>query len=1367
VTEREGSPNASERKYRDTVRSGSFVCDAHGTILHMGIEAFKLLDLSSRYESPDHVEGMSLVSLFGILRNLPEIIGQVAREQVQVTLQDSFRTLNNEEFSVIVTARPVQEGVKIRLSDITEFDIAAMVVQSLSYPVVRFLPDDTIAFVNNAFIEYAEELPDRSVALAHSPDLQLHHFGKSILTYVAEEHHQTLAQLKAEAKEKRLSGDKPFRIGVSAPLDFVSTTGQCIPFSASLTYAVWYDSYQLALIDQTELFQSRQALQEARSDAVRQQQDAEELRAQAETLQQIPTPILVVNRDLITVFANRAACIWAGKDIKDIEGMPIFEVMEKIEGVTKSAILDEIYAQHHREALEAALSSGSTVAQPPCGMWKNGKYISIEITCAPLIGRDGSIIGALESIVDVSEFDRVIAILHGLEYPVVRVRPDNTMEFVNNVFLEFAEVKEFSQGTWGGYAHDLRKIYEGTSVLPYIDPSERERFEEMKRKAKAKRLAGKESYRIGLNEEFSFVSYRGTRTPVRVFMTYARNYDTYQVSFVDLSDIKAVEQDLITSREEYRRFFHNAQTGLFRMDCSADRIILCNQRLANIFRYPTTDEMTAEFSFAAAFVHPEDHARFLEAVYSEKGATNFDAQLLRRDGSLLWIRSTAKVFPEQQFIEGVIGDSTSQIQAEEQERTWRLRGERQRSAMFDLVTNEAIIAGDLDAAFPLMLRTAADVLDVVRVGIWLFSPDKTTLDAVSLFNRGTGEYSLGKSLVVEKYPAYFSALESDRAIDACNVLTDPRTSELTHEYHTPLSVVSLLDSPIRVAGKVVGVLCHEAVGVERKWAADEVAYVGELADVVAQALMNAQRRESEDALRQSEEYLRTTLNSIGDGVISTDVNGRLTGMNPVAEMLSGLKDSEARGISLNQVFSLFETDSGLPIADPMKLCNSQGTESSSTFQADLRDRQGRTRRVSIKCTAMAGSDAGKRTPESVSGFVLTIRDVTEQYRMQEQLVQSQKMESIGRLAGGVAHDFNNLLVGIMGNAEILRGRMPEDSPLAFHIRTIIDTAERAGDLTKKLLAYSRKNVRAATVLDVDSLIGNVIKLLKHTIDRNITIRQIRAPEKIQIAADESQLHSALLNLAVNARDAMPNGGSMTFATRVAVLDKAFCNLHNEKAPPGEYVAITVSDTGMGMDKETMSHLFEPFFTTKGMGKGTGLGLSIVYGAVIDHNGIITAESREGKGTDFTMYFSRHGAKEVPAETPSPLPPARRNGVILVVEDEPIVRMVARELLESLGHRVVLAEDGIQGVAAFRQRHEEVDLVILDMMMREMNGLDAFTEMKKIDPSVRAVLCSGFSLNMQEEELLKLGFLGFIDKPYTFSTLTETLAKVLGPALPGE
>lgn len=390
----------------------------------------------------------------------------------------------------------------------------------------------------------------------------------------------------------------------------------------------------------------------------------------------------------------------------------------------------------------------------------------------------------------------------------------------------------------------------------------------------------------------------------------------------------------------------------------------------------------------------------------------------------------------------------------------------------------------------------------------------------------------------------------------------------------------------------------------------------------------------------------------------------------------------------------------------------------------------------------------------------TARKIEEEKRqhLEDQLRHADKMKAIGQLAGGIAHDFNNQLMAIMGSADLIRASPEKDA--AGHVDMILSASRRAADLTGKLLAFARKGRYQSVPVNMHKIIAEVVSLLERAIDKRIRIVTKLGAAQAVVNGDPAQLQNALLNIAINARDAMPGGGEITFTTAAVVLDETFCRHHPHDLRPGPYILIGVSDTGTGMDEKTQKHIFEPFFTTKPAGAGSGMGLAAVYGTVRNHLGSVAFTSALGHGTEFRIWLPLAKTAEIVEVAKKAEAPVKGAAHVLVAEDEEGVRRTLKAILVALGYQVTLCNDGQDAVDFYKTSWRDVNLVILDMVMPRMGGLDAFLAMQAINPSLRAILCSGYSMSGNVQKILDAGVKRFIQKPFQISDLSRVIAEVL-------
>ena len=393
-------------------------------------------------------------------------------------------------------------------------------------------------------------------------------------------------------------------------------------------------------------------------------------------------------------------------------------------------------------------------------------------------------------------------------------------------------------------------------------------------------------------------------------------------------------------------------------------------------------------------------------------------------------------------------------------------------------------------------------------------------------------------------------------------------------------------------------------------------------------------------------------------------------------------------------------------------------------------------------------------------------EIAERTRLEQQLLQSQKMEALGQLAGGIAHDFNNLLTVIMGNLSLARIQSGQDAKTAALLQAAEQGAHRASDLTRQLLAVGRRTFNLPKAFDLHEVVTEVVQILKRTIDPRIVI-DTPSPQVVWLVhADSGQMFQALMNLCVNARDAMPDGGRLQIA-----LENVTRKVHDNPAvgaSPGSFVRLSISDTGIGMEPDTCRRIFEPFFTTKEVGKGLGLGLAMVYGIVTQNKGTITVDSQLNRGSCFTIELPRHIENKADAAVPAELvvenyEPSSREGTgetVLVVEDEEQIRNLARRVLEQLGYVVLEAVDGVDGLTVYQKEQQRIAAVILDLTMPKKSGLEVLATLRRLNPAVRVILSSGYSAAAQKLDLPRLGVMAFLQKPYVPNELARTLRNVL-------
>jgi len=519
-----------------------------------------------------------------------------------------------------------------------------------------------------------------------------------------------------------------------------------------------------------------------------------------------------------------------------------------------------------------------------------------------------------------------------------------------------------------------------------------------------------------------------------------------------------------------------------------------------------------------------------------------------------------------------------------------------------------------------------------------------------------------------------------------------------------------------------------------------------------------ERRTAELALLRERHFLRAVLESTQAGLIACDAGGRITLFNRAAREIHGLPEGTRPEALPGRYFQVFEADGATPIAseqEPLvRILRGEPLRDSELVIVPA----GTVPRRVLARGRIVIDELGARV-----GAVLALLDVSEQRSLSEQLRQAQKMEAIGRLAGGVAHDFNNLLTVILGHAQLLSARAEATEEMRDDARDIAQAATRAAGLTRQLLAFSRQQVLQPRVLDLNAVILETEKMLRRLIGEDVELRTCPAPGLDSVRADPGQIEQVLMNLAVNARDAMPEGGRLTIETANA----AFEGGHRGAGPsaPGRYVMLGVTDTGTGMDAETASHIFEPFFTTKPVGKGTGLGLSTVHGIVAQSGGHIEVKSAPGLGTTFRVYLPSEVAKPAAMHlveaTPAPAP--RGSARVLVVEDDELVRGVVSQALRVHGYHVLEARDRQEAIAlcaAGEMRGEPVELVLTDVVMPGIGIAELIDRLHAAAPRIRILCMSGYTDRAIAEQGVLDSVDGFVQKPFSVDDLLARVVETL-------
>jgi PAS domain S-box-containing protein len=676
---------------------------------------------------------------------------------------------------------------------------------------------------------------------------------------------------------------------------------------------------------------------------------------------------------------------------------------------------------------------------------------------------------------------------------------------------------------------------------------------------------------------------------------------------------------------------------------------------------------------------------------------------------------------------------------------------RQRDALILLTSRQVADCDALPQLLNSILEVSAKTLGVERASLWRYNDARTALNCLDLYESGTCRHTSGHRLNAGDYPEYFKALAIEDVVAADDAGSDPRTREFRDGYLRPLGIGSMIDAPLHLNGIVDGVVCHEHIGAPRQWTADEKSFVMSVSNVIALAFERCGRFRAETALTLQ----GAALNASADAMVITDRAGILVWVNPAFTRLTGYTAEQALGRNPRELLKSGVHDAAFYDQMWRMLLDGQ------VWRGELTNRRKDGTLYVEALTITPVTTAGE-----ITHFVALKRDLTEPHRLEAQFLQAQKMEVVGRLAGGIAHDFNNLLTVINGTAELALSDLPPQHPVRADFERIKESGDRAASLTRQLLSFSRKQIANREHLDIGALVTNFRGMLQRLIGEDVRLIVLADETASFVQADVSQIEQVILNLAVNARDAMPRGGQLTIETRAVHLDEAFAASHSGVAA-GPHVLLSVTDTGTGMSSEVLARLFEPFFTTKETGKGTGLGLATVYSIVQQSGGTAWVESELGRGTTFQIYLPS-GAEPGTEAVAEPAPPlVRGRETVLLVEDEDAVRDLATRILETAGYTVLAARDAASALERLRSGGQDVELVVTDVVMPGLGGRDLADRAQLLRPGVPVLFTSGYTDDTVLAHGVRHNLMHFVAKPFTVAALTSKVREILHGQRPPE
>jgi len=777
------------------------------------------------------------------------------------------------------------------------------------------------------------------------------------------------------------------------------------------------------------------------------------------------------------------------------------------------------------------------------------------------------------------------------------------------------------------------------------------------------------------------------------------------------------------------------------VECSPDaitildasyRVLRVNKEFTNLFGFSPEEAIGKRIEDLIVFAELEDEQRSIAQSVSRGYRVLLETQRRRSDGTKVDVAiSSAPLVID----EVLVGVHVTYRDIREQKRAEALN-----SALYR-IAERTNAAGDLQEFFAALHSILNELIYAKNFYIALYD-DQSGMVSFPYFvdeeepspppkrlGRGLTEYVLRSATPLLATPEIFEKLVSQGEV---RLIGSPS--------------VDWLGVPLRSGNCAFGVLVVQSYSEQLRYSERDL----EILTFVSQQLASAiEHKRNEEALRASEARYRSLVQSAVYGIYRSSVNGKFLDVNPALIAMLG-----------------YETSDELLALDPTRDVFVNSTEQARLMQDLQQNRRLDSSEVHWKrkdgktITVRVSGRAVTTDPATEPFLEIIAEDVTERRALEEQFRQAQKMEAVGRLAGGVAHDFNNLLMVISGYTEVLLDQVKADASMQAKVVAIQQAADRATTLTRQLLAFSRKQLLELKVVDLNAIVSDMERLLRPLIGENVELSTRLTPGVGHTRADAGQLEQVIMNLVVNAKDAMPKGGKIVIQTSEATLEESAGREHG-LITPGTYVLLSVSDNGAGMDRETQTRVFEPFFTTKEKGKGTGLGLSTVYGIVKQSGGYIFADSILSRGTTFRIYLPR---VEDPAETASSAHTSHAPGggseTVLLVEDEESVRQLVRETLQSRGYRVIEAENGDVGLRAAAEHPGVIDLMITDVVMPGINGRELARRLTESRPHIKVLYLSGYT----EEAIIHEGGMepgtAFLQKPFTLQVLSRKVREVL-------
>jgi len=814
----------------------------------------------------------------------------------------------------------------------------------------------------------------------------------------------------------------------------------------------------------------------------------------------------------------------------------------------------------------------------------------------------------------------------------------------------------------------------------------------------------------------------------------------------DVTDIKQAESAVILAEEKYKQLIENLTDLVFSV--GKDGLVIYISPAIKKYGYLPQEVLGTRFS---DYLFAEDLSTVNHSFRDVLQGKNQEEEyrVLTKNGEIRWVSSHSRAIYENGVaigITGIIHDITEQKRQEEAAQSREAFRISQNEMLIKLARKKIIGGGQLHETVKQICEMAAETIKMQRVNIWLYDNDGNLgyFEGFDIHSAAAPD----NKLTINSCPNFFKALRKESVIDASDALTDSKTSCLAEIYLNQYNIKSIMCAQINLAANLMGIISFESIDAYHTWKIEEIHFASSIADLSSLVIEVEKRQQAEKHAEISEQKFRTFFEDSRDMIFICEPTHSLQEINKAGCKLLGYKRKELLGRNLQDFCA-----NNLQLSNLTKEITKKGSIRNFEIQAYTKQRE-------IKTCQITASIRRDKTGK-ITSCLGTVRDITEKKNLQAELERAKRLEAAGRLAGQIAHDFNNLLSPLAAYPPLIADQLPPDHFALEMLEEMQFTTNKIAEINQQLLTLGRRGHYRAQKINLNSLVKKEIATQK--IPKGISLNMELCENLMLTNCGEAQLGRACLNLLKNAIEAMNESGKLKIKTENIYLDKPLVGYKTIER--GEYVKLTISDTGPGISKLVLDKIYDPFFSTKEMNqeRGTGLGLSVVHGVVEDNHGYISLETRAGKGTSFSVFLPATREIDQPDFEKSDNQPST-GGLILAVDDDPLQRRVLRQVLSHAGYDVHCVKNGGQAVHFVTEN--KPDLVILDMILDGIDGTETYKKILDINPGQKAILLSGYAQSIRVKTAIEMGAHCFLPKPIIPKKIIDTIREALTSKIQG-